>query len=70
MAEFELAVKLVDGRGVTERILPLPYLHWPTCIWYESRIYLHMVGGRYVHVDCVAIYDVIETVAVLASPGN
>jgi hypothetical protein len=62
---FNLTVKLIEGTKITEVPLPLPLLWWPSTIWYENKIFAHLVNGHYSHVDCLVLEDAIEVSATL-----
>lgn len=62
---FNLKVRLIEGTRIIERPLPLPLLYWPSTIWYEGKIFIHLVNGSYSHVDCLILEDVIEVSAAL-----
>jgi len=62
---FKLTVRLIEGTKVTEVPLPTPQLWWPTTIWYEGKIFAHLVNGRYSHVECLVIKSAIEVSATL-----
>lgn len=64
---FKSKAILIEESKITEVLFPAPQFYWPTTVWYEGKIFLHLVNGRYSHVECLPLFKAIETSATLIS---